>query len=77
MTTATGGALGESFSIANALTLFTDYPTDVAFNNVAGTGYSGAIDFGLPFFFGRSIAVLNEGQSALGQAGPCAAIGAL
>ncbi len=77
MASATGAALSESFSIANAQTLFNSYPSDVAFNNIAGTGYTGAIDFGLPFFFGRSIAVLNEGQTALGQAGPFTAIGPL
>jgi hypothetical protein len=77
LTSVTGAALSESFSIANALSLFTGYPNDVAFSNVAATGYTGAVDFGLPFFFGRSIAVLNEGQSALGQAGPFTAIGAL
>jgi hypothetical protein len=77
LTSATGGALSENFSIANAQTLFTDYPGDVAYDNIAGPGYVGTIDFGLPFFFGRSIAVLNEGQSALGQAGPFTAIGSL
>ncbi len=77
MASVTGVPLGESFSIANAQTLFNSYPNDVAFNNIAGTGYTGAIDFGLPFFFGRAIAVLNEGQTALGQAGPFTAIGSL
>lgn len=77
LATATGGSLATSISIANALTLFNSYPNDVAFSNVAGTGFTGAVDLGLPFFYGRSIAVLNEGQYALGQPGPFTAIGSL
>jgi hypothetical protein len=42
--------------------------------NVAAASIGSAIDFGLPFFYGRLVAVLNEGQSALGQQGPFTAL---
>lgn len=74
-TAATGAALSQSFAVASAQSLFTSNPGVVAVNNIAAasTG-SNAIDFGLPFFYGRLVAVLNEGQSALGQPGPFTAL---
>jgi Protein of unknown function (DUF3443) len=48
----TSGAV--AFSIANAETLFTS--SDNAFGDLGGT-YSGAFDWGLPFFFGRNVFV--------------------
>jgi hypothetical protein len=74
-TATTGPALNQSFSIANAQSLFASNPSVVAVNNIAATNTgSNAIDFGLPFFYGRLVAVLNEGQSALGQQGPFTAL---
>lgn len=74
-TAATGAALSQAFSVASAQSLFTNNPGAVAVNNVAATkSASNAIDFGLPFFYGRLVAVLNEGQSALGQPGPFTAL---
>jgi hypothetical protein len=73
-TAATGPALNQSFAIANAQSLFTSNPGAVAVNNVAAASIGSAIDFGLPFFYGRLVAVLNEGQSALGQQGPFTAL---
>ncbi|MFL9668946.1 DUF3443 family protein [Variovorax sp. AB1(2024)] len=73
-TAATGPALSQSFAIANAQSLFTSNPGAVAVNNVAAASIGSAIDFGLPFFYGRLVAVLNEGQSALGQQGPFTAL---
>jgi hypothetical protein len=74
-TAATGPALSQSFAVASAQSLFTSNPGVVAVDNIAAasTG-SSAIDFGLPFFYGRLVAVLNEGQSALGQQGPFTAL---
>lgn len=74
--TPSGTSAPADFSIANAQTLFTSNPGVVAVNDVAGTGTNNAIDFGLPFFYGRLVAVLNEGQSALGQPGPFTALAA-
>lgn len=72
---ATGAALSQSFAIASAQSLFTSNPGVVAVDNIAvASSGSSAIDFGLPFFYGRLVAVLNEGQSALGQQGPFTAL---
>ena len=72
--TATGSTLNESFAVASAQSLFTNNPGVVAVNNIAAATTSSAIDFGLPFFYGKLVAVLNEGQSALGQQGPFTAL---
>lgn len=51
------GALGVSF--ANALTLFANNPTFAAFSNLGGDSGAGPtsdyFDFGLPFFYGRTV----------------------
>jgi hypothetical protein len=74
-TAAAGAPLSQSFAVASAQSLFTSNPGVVAVNNIAATSSgSGAIDFGLPFFYGKLVAVLNEGQSALGQQGPFTAV---
>ena len=74
-TAATGPALSQSFAIASAQSLFTGNPGVVAVDNIAAASSgTSAIDFGLPFFYGRLVAVLNEGQSALGQQGPFTAL---
>ncbi|WP_445288321.1 DUF3443 family protein [Variovorax atrisoli] len=74
-TAATGPALSQSFAIASAQSLFTSSPGVVAVDNIAAASSgTSAIDFGLPFFYGRLVAVLNEGQSALGQQGPFTAL---
>lgn len=72
--TAAGSSLTESFAVASAQSLFTNNPGVVAVNNIAVATSSSAIDFGLPFFYGKLVAVLNEGQSALGQQGPFTAL---
>ena len=56
-----------AFSIANALTLI-DSPS-VAFNNLGGPN-PGMFDWGLPFFFGRTVFVGIEGQRSAAGAGP-------
>jgi hypothetical protein len=56
-----------AFSIANALTLI-DSP-GVAFNNLGGPS-SGVFDWGLPFFFGRTVFVGIEGQRSAAGTGP-------
>lgn len=69
-----GASLSQNFSIVNAQSLFTGNPNAVTVNDVAATGATGATDFGLPFFYGRLVAVLNQGQTALGQLGPFTAL---
>jgi hypothetical protein len=56
-----------AFSIANAVTLFNSPNT--AFNNVGGAN-PGAFDWGLPFFFGRSVFIGIENQSTPAGLGP-------
>ncbi|MCR6476287.1 DUF3443 domain-containing protein [Variovorax sp. ZS18.2.2] len=73
--TAAGSASDQSFAVASAQSLFTNNPGMVAVDNIAvATNATSAIDFGLPFFYGKLVAVLNEGQSALGQPGPFTAL---
>jgi hypothetical protein len=64
-----------SFSVANGEALLNS--TNNAFSNVAGTGddtadpaYGLYFDWGLPFFYGKSVFVALEGTSAAGTEGP-------
>lgn len=66
---ATSVSENVSFSIANAVTLFNSNPTFTAFNNVGGSN-PGAFDWGLPFFFGRSVFIGIESQSTPAGVGP-------
>lgn len=59
------------FSVGDALTLLQAQPTYNAFSNFGGPlGDATAFDWGLPFFFGRSVYVAIEGQSTTGATGP-------
>ncbi len=63
-----GTAAEVSFSVANADTLFSS--NNAAFNDLAGSN-PGSFDWGLPFFFGRTVFVGIEGQkSPTGVMGP-------
>jgi len=74
-TTATGSSSDQAFAVASAQSLFANNPGVVAVDNIAvATSNTSAIDFGLPFFYGKLVGVLNEGQSALGQPGPFTAL---
>jgi len=57
-----------SFSVADAATLFAN-PNDSAFSDLGGT-FSGAFDWGLPFFYGQNVFVAIEGASTPGGPGP-------
>jgi hypothetical protein len=70
-TTVSGGSVVANLVIGNAESLFDANPSFLAFNDIADSNASaGSIDFGLPFFYGRNVAVVVEGASALGSAGP-------
>jgi hypothetical protein len=56
-----------AFSVANAATLFNT--GNNAFNDVGGSN-PGAFDWGLPFFFGRTVFVGIEGQRSPAGTGP-------
>jgi hypothetical protein len=57
-----------NFSIADANSLFAN-SADGAFPDLGGT-FSGAFDWGLPFFFGQNVYVAIQGQNAPGGTAP-------
>jgi hypothetical protein len=62
-----------TFNIANADALLNNNPAFVAFNNLGGTvpaTLSGSFDWGLPFFYGRSVFVAIEGHATAAGPGP-------
>ncbi len=62
-----------NFSIANADNLFSPggiSSGNYAFNNLGGTMGSNSFDWGLPFFFGRSVYTVIEGHSVGTTPGP-------
>jgi hypothetical protein len=62
------GAKGTiKFSVANADNFFNT--GDAAFGDLGGK-FSGAFDWGLPFFYGRNVFVAIEGASTPGGSGP-------
>lgn len=68
-----GGATGTvSFSVDNYETLSNNNPTFNALANVAGTtnGSTRSFDWGLPFFYGRTVFVGFENRSAGQNLGP-------
>jgi hypothetical protein len=58
-----------NFSIANAVNLFSDGPSDAVFSDPGGptTNYFGR---GLPFFYGRNVFTAIEGTNAPGGTAP-------
>lgn len=68
--TGTNGTSGTvNFSIANAVTMFTNDPNDAAYAQLGG-GASGYFDWGLPFFYGRNVFTAIEGKTAPGGTPP-------
>jgi hypothetical protein len=57
-----------SMSIGNALTLFAS--GNYAYNNVGGNFLGTTFDFGLPFFYGRSVYTAISGASTSAGTGP-------
>lgn len=65
----TNGATSTvTFSVANAQTLFSN-AADNAFSQLAGPN-PGIFDWGVPFFYGRTVFTAIEGQSTPGGPGP-------
>ena len=72
-----GSAVSASFQLNNAITLLSLNNTSVLPGVVANptaqglvNAYPNSFDFGLPFFYGRSIYTAIEGRTAGGVAGP-------
>jgi hypothetical protein len=66
-----GRAADISFSVANADNLVTTAPSANAFRNLAGPfGVVGIFDWGLPFFFGRTVFTAIEQRATPGGLGP-------
>lgn len=63
-----------NFNVANADALTNNQPTYVAFNNLAGPGSSNVFDWGMPFFYGRSVFIAIEGQATPVGTGPFLAV---
>lgn len=60
-----------SFDVVNAEALFQANPNNTAFVNLAGgAAFASFFDWGLPFYFGRSVYTALEGVSAGGTVGP-------
>ena len=67
----TGNVTNVSFSVANATALVTNNPAFTAFQSLAGNNPVGSsFDWGLPFFFGRTVSFAIEGQATSAGAGP-------
>ena len=67
-----GTQVSVAFDIGNADSLLPKNATNAALPTLGGTGSAGTFDWGLPFFYGRTLYVVFEERSASGssQAGP-------
>ncbi len=73
----TSNVLTAPSSIQTSIGVISPYAinsTYTAINDIAGMGNSGAIDFGMPFFYGKSIAFLLNGASVAQGSGPLYAL---
>jgi Protein of unknown function (DUF3443) len=64
---ATQGNNSVSFSIDNTDNLFNNNPSNAAFSTLGGPQPAPTFDWGLPFFYGRSVFTAIDGQSVSGQ----------
>jgi len=69
-----GVNLPVNFTVGNPEQLFTSNPATTADAELAGPGFGG-VDWGLPFFFGRTIYTAIEGMSTPTVNGPWVGIG--
>jgi len=67
---ANGASASIAFSVANAAALLTDNPGFTAFSNLGAPFVTHSFDWGLPFFYGRSVYTAIEGAPTPAGAGP-------
>ena len=65
-----GASIATSFTVANINTLLTNNPSATALPGAAGSNPVGGFDWGLPFFYGRSVFVAFETQTTSAGPGP-------
>ncbi len=69
--TPVGASVAVTFSVANPQTLQQNEPDYIAFSSLAGTNpHPGSFDWGLPFYFGRTVYTVIQGQSTSVGTGP-------
>ena len=67
---ANGASATVPFNVGDAATLFTNAPGFAAFGELAGPFAANSFDWGLAFFYGRSVYTAIEGASTPGGTGP-------
>lgn len=67
---ANGASVSVAFSVANAAALLTANPGFSAFSNLGAPFAVHSFDWGLPFFYGRSVYTAIEGATTPAGAGP-------
>jgi hypothetical protein len=73
-----GASFTDTFQLYNAISFFNTNPNDSAAPGIGGNtnllfpsgAFQSSFDFGMPFFFGRSVYTAIEGRSAGGTLGP-------
>jgi hypothetical protein len=65
--TRTGTQVSVSFDIGNAANLFATSTSLAALPTLGSTGSTGSFDWGLPFFYGKTLFVVFETKTAKGQ----------
>ncbi|MDE1943100.1 MAG: DUF3443 family protein [Betaproteobacteria bacterium] len=68
---------GSGTSISTSLGVIDPYvlnPTYTAVNDIAALGSTGSADFGMPFFYGRSVAIVMAGHHVTEGSGPMYAL---
>jgi hypothetical protein len=73
-----GNSVNVGFNIGDFQTLLTNNPSYTAFSNVGAytdptNSFSQDLDFGLPFFYGRTVATILEGKTITAGTGPAVA----
>lgn len=73
-----GASTSVPFTVGNGTSLMSQYPIQYAIPALSGTSdtnqvLSGSFDFGLPFFFGRTVGFLFDGEPSATATGPAVA----